>query len=237
MDVSKVSIKINNLKVDYLGFGGNILKPWTQRTNFTALSNINFYAQEGENIALLGRNGAGKTTLLTCMAGLLKPTKGNLTTYGRVTLLAGSNPGFIPHISGRRNIYELAGAYGITDKNRKKFIQSVEEFAGLGEAFERNYIGYSAGMRGKLGFGFITGLDPDILLIDETLGVGDREFRAKAQFRLKDFIKRSGTAVISTHSLGLAKEICSRGIVLDKGCIVYDGEISEAIKYYISMTD
>ena len=106
----------------------------------------------------------------------------------------------------------------------------------MGEAYDRRFGGYSTGMRGKLGFGFITALEPSILLIDETLGVGDVEFRKKAQLRLKKFIKNSGTVIISTHSLGLAKELCNRGILLDKGKLVVDGDISEVIKKYTSMT-
>jgi len=237
MDINQASIELRNLEVEYVDFGRSFFKPLGMKVNFTALKDINFSANDGDNIALLGRNGAGKTTLLRCIAGLLRPIKGEILTLGRVTLLSGSNPGFIHNISGKRNVYELSGAYGILQNNKQSFIKSVDEFANLGEAFDRNFAGYSAGMKGKLGFGFITGLKPDILLIDETLGVGDREFRAKAQIRLKDFINRSGTVIISTHSLGLAKEICNRGIVLDKGCVVFDGEINEAINHYISMTN
>jgi len=153
-----------------------------------------------------------------------------------VILLAGADPGFIPELTGRQNVIELALAYGISKEEMPDFINSIEKFADIGEAFDRKFLGYSSGMRGKVGFGFITALNPDILLMDETLGVGDREFRKKASKRLEGFIERSGTVIISTHSLGLAKDMCSRGIVLDKGIIAIDSDAEEAISHYINMT-
>ena len=145
-------------------------------------------------------------------------------------------PGFIPQLTGRQNVIELALAYGISKSELDDFINSIEEFADIGEAFDRKLSGYSTGMKGKVGFGFITALKPDILLMDETLGVGDREFRKKATKRLKEFIHRSGTVIISTHSLGLAREVCSRGVVLDKGKVVIDSTAAESIDHYIEMT-
>ena len=181
----------------------------------------------GEIVAILGPNGAGKSTLLQSIAGLLRPTEGEIRTNGRVILLAGTDPGFISEITGRQNVMELALAYGVSNKELTKFVESVENFANIGEAFDRKFLTYSTGMRGKVGFGFITALKPDILLMDETLGVGDREFSAKAAKRLEKFIQRAGTVIISTHSLGLAKEICSRGIILDFGEVYLDSNIEE----------
>ena len=192
--------------------------------------------EPGEIVAILGRNGAGKSTLLKCISGFLRVSGGEVQTAGRVFLLAGADPGLIPALSGRQNARELGVAYGVKDEEILEFIDSVEEFADLGGGFERNVKGYSTGMRGKLGFGIITALNPEILLIDETLGVGDREFRAKAQIRIRQFIERSGTVLISTHSLGLAKELCTRGILLDGGRKVFDGEVGRAIEEYVDLT-
>ena len=174
---------------------------------------------------------------MKCIAGLLRPSKGKIVTKGRVILLAGADPGFLPELTGRQNVVELALAYGISEIESSSFIKSIEDFADIGEAFDRKFSGYSSGMRGKIGFGFITALKPDILLMDETLGVGDREFRKKAAIRLNEFIERSGTVIISTHSLGLAKDICSRGLVLDKGKTVIDSNVEEAISFYKNMTE
>ena len=230
------AIEISNFSVDYHIFKRTRKKPLGDFENFSALKNLEINIREGEIVALLGRNGAGKSTLLKCIAGLLRPSKGKIITRGRVILLAGADPGFIPELTGRQNVIELALAYGISKEDMPDFINSIEKFADIGEAFDRKFLGYSSGMRGKVGFGFITALNPDILLMDETLGVGDREFRKKASKRLEGFIERSGTVIISTHSLGLAKDMCSRGIVLDKGIIAIDSDAEEAISHYINMT-
>ena len=115
------------------------------------------------------------------------------------------------------------------------FCESIIDFASLGDAIDRNYRGYSTGMKGKLGFGFMTALDPDLLLIDETLGVGDAEFREKAQRRLENFVERSGTVIISTHSLGFAREVCDSGVVLDEGKLIVHGTIAESLDCYREM--
>lgn len=234
---NSAAIEISDFSVNYHIFKRSRKKPLGEFENFHALKNLEISINDGEIVALLGRNGAGKSTMLRCIAGLLRPANGKIITRGRVILLAGADPGFIPQLTGRQNVSELALAYGISKNELQPFIKSIEDFADIGEAFDRNFSGYSSGMRGKIGFGFITALKPDILLMDETLGVGDREFRKKAAKRLKEFIARSGTVIISTHSLGLAKEICSRGIVLDKGEIVKDSNAEEAISHYITMTE
>ena len=237
MVLSRGKIEIENLVVDYQEFERSRKKPMGVMKPFTAINNLTSEIQSGEIVALLGRNGAGKSTLLKCISGFLRPSSGAVKTSGRVFLLAGADPGLIPALTGRDNAKELGIAYGVKKEEIESFVRSVEDFSSLGGGFERRVKGYSTGMRGKLGFGIITALNPDILLIDETLGVGDREFRERAQSRLRDFIQRTGTVIISTHSLGLAKELCSRGIVLDYGEVVFDGEIDLAIKKYTNLTN
>ena len=231
------SITISGLVTDYDDFIRSKSNPLGRIDSFRALDGIDIDVEPGEVVAIIGRNGAGKSTLLKVITGFLRPSKGVVETSGRVFLLAGSNPGLLYQLSGRENARLLGMAYGEENENIDSFVKSVEEFCNLREAFDRKVGGYSTGMRGKLGFGIITALKPDILLIDETLGVGDREFRAKAQIRLREFIERSGTVLISTHSLGLAKELCSRGILLEGGKIEFEGGIQEAIDRYISITD
>jgi len=235
MVMTPLAISASDLSVEYISQKG-IISP-KRSVEFRALREIDFSISQSEIVALLGRNGAGKSTLLKTISGMVKPSAGQVITNGRVIVLAGADPGFIPGISGRKNVEELGLAYGIQKDEMEAFSKSIEEFAQLGGAYDRDYRGYSTGMKGKLGFGFITSLRPEILLIDETLGVGDREFRAKAQMRLREFIERTGTVIISTHSLGLAKELCSRGIVLDCGSIYYDGEIEGAIREYSELTN
>ena len=225
-------VEIDNLSVEYMEISMNRKRPFRTKKFIKAMKEINFKLKQGENIAVLGRNGAGKSTLLKCIAGFLRPSQGRITTKGRIILLSGTNPGFQTDLTGRKNIEVLAPLYGINEKDIEEFIRDIEEFTELGEALNRNYKGYSTGMKGKLGFGFMTGLTPDILLIDETLGVGDLEFRAKAQIRLREFIKRSGSVLMSTHSLGLASEMCTRGILLDKGEIIFRGSAEACIHEY-----
>ena len=233
--VMRGGISVEMMSVEYQEFEREKLNPWGRISGFLALDNINLEIGQGEIVALLGRNGAGKSTLMKSLAGLLRPSSGKIVTRGRVIVLSGANPGLIPDLSGRKNVEELAPAYGVVRDDIEPFIKSVEDFANLGEAFDRRVGGYSTGMRGKVGFGFLTALNPDILLIDETLGVGDLEFRAKAQLRLRGFIERARTVVISTHSLGMAKELCSRGIVLEKGEVYFDGSVEEAVHEYTNI--
>mgnify|MGYP003682001491 CR=1 FL=1 len=230
-------LEISNLSIAYTELKFTKLNPFVKKRDIEAIKNLTFNVKRGENIAILGRNGAGKSTLLKCISGFLKPSKGKILTRGRIMLLAGTNPGFQPDISGRENIKNLAPLYGIENDEIQDFMKDIENFTGLGEALDRNYKGYSSGMKGKLGFGFMTGLTPDVLLIDETLGVGDLEFRAKAQIRLKKFIERSGSVLMSTHSLGLASEMCSSGLLLDKGVAIYHGDIDKSIKEYRNIID
>ena len=233
MVVKDYSINIQNLSIEYHDYNRDKLFSMGKVKSFLALNKINCKIYKGENTALIGKNGAGKSTLLKCIAGLLRPSEGEIETKGRVIMLSGSDPGFLPHLTGRQNIVELAGAYGVREKKIPDFVSSIEKFANIGEAMDRNYKGYSSGMAGKIGFGFITSLNPDILLIDETLGVGDLEFRKKAADRLEDFINRSGTVIISTHSLNLAKNMCNRGILLEKGELIFDGASDEAVSLHI----
>tara|TARA_B100000287_G_C20625644_1_gene777688 strand:+ start:250 stop:984 length:735 start_codon:yes stop_codon:yes gene_type:complete len=232
LDKNETLVSIDGIGMEYSEFGHSSFPYVGVRRYIKAIEDISLEVFNGENIALLGRNGAGKSTLLRLIMGFLRPSRGTLITRGRVVLLAGTNPGFLPFLTGRKNLEVLAPAYGITPEQMGEFIADIEDFTGLEDALDRNFSGYSTGMKGKLGFGFITGITPDVLLIDETLGVGDIEFRAKAQERLKMFIERSGTVILSTHSLGLAKEMCSRGIVLDGGSIIFDGPSEDAVIAY-----
>lgn len=237
MVLKRCVMKIQNIEIKYIDFKRTLRNPFGKKITFTAIKSINTEIIEGEIVALLGRNGAGKSTLLRAMGGLIRPSKGIIEVEGRVILLAGADPGFDSKITGNENIRQLGLAYGIKNEEIDDFCKSIIEFSELGEAIFRNFGGYSSGMKGKLGFGFITALKPDILLIDETLGVGDREFRIRAQTRLREFISNSGTVIISTHSLGLAKDICTKGIVLDNGKKIYEGGISDAIKSYVELTN
>ena len=233
--VMKPMAIVSGLSVEYIEYQRSGINRFGKLRPIEGIRNISFNLERGDIIALIGKNGAGKSTLLKAIGGQIRPSKGSVELDGRAILLAGSDPGFFPDSTGRQNVTELAKAYGVSDKDLHDFCKSIFDFASLGEAIGRNVRGYSTGMRGKLGFGFMTALSPEVLLIDETLAVGDAEFRKKAQSRLTDFIKKSGSVIISTHSLGLARQLCNRGLILDSGDLVFDGTIEDALAKYRTM--
>ncbi len=223
-------ISASGISVDYHGI--QLTKPPmpARKLSFRALKDISFDINEGETVAIMGNNGAGKSTLLKLLSGKLRPSSGHAEISGKIVHLSGVDPGFDLYLSPRQNISWLASIYGAKPDD---LISDVEEFSDIGEAFDRPVRTLSSGMRGRVGFGFATSLNPGILLIDEVLGVGDPSFKAKAMNRLRGMISRSGIVIMSTHSVGLVKEIGSRCIVLNEGAIIHDGDVEEGIGIYL----
>lgn len=225
------SINIENIQIDYITLrkGKTFL---FKKNRHTAIKSISMKIEEGETIAVLGHNGAGKTTLLNFMAGKIRPVSGSAEIVGNIIHLAGVNPGFDPNISSRENVEWLSKVYCV---DKQETLAGVERFSDLGNSFDRPVKELSGGMKGRVGFGFATSLNPDILLIDEVLGVGDPSFKAKATERLKKMISSSGIVVISTHSVGLVKELATRTVVLEEGLIIHDGDVQTGLDIYSSM--
>lgn len=227
------AIIVDKLSISYFSRSKGIFRSNKIR-GVDAITDVSFTIDKGEIVAILGKNGAGKTTLLRAIGGFLRPEKGTISTSGRVFTLRGANPGLIPHLSSRENVNMLSEIYGINPKNKEDFEKEVEDFCELGDAYDREYGSLSTGMAGRVGFGFTTSLKPEILLMDETLGVGDLEFRKKAEKKAIDFMESGETILLSTHSLNLAKSMCKRGIVLDEGILVFDGSSEKAVEYYLN---
>ena len=227
------AIEIEDLSVQYTVFQKTGLLALIKAKTVEALKNVTLEVKKGESIAIIGRNGSGKTTLLKSIGGHLRPSSGKITTMGKVYTLSGANPGLIQDMSGRENVTLMSEIYGIEREKRGEFERAVEDFCELGEAYDRDLRTLSTGMAGRVGFGFTTSLDPEILLMDETLGVGDEIFRKKAEEKAKDFMKRGETILLSTHSLNLAKKMCSRGILLGEGRILMDGPIDQVVERYL----
>lgn len=227
-----VLISISNLSLVYDGL--RIANPFRfpERLRFKALEIDDFVIRDGEILALMGHNGAGKSTLLNAIAGKMRPREGSIRVNGTTIHLSSVDPGFDPNLSPRQNLLWLSKIYAC-DSDR--VISSVEEFSEIGEAFDRPIRTLSGGMRGRVGFGFATSLKPQILLIDEVLGVGDPSFKAKATRRLEEMMKRTGIVIISTHSVGLVKSIASRVSVLENGCLVHDGDVEKGLAIYSSI--
>lgn len=198
-----------------------------------ASNNLSFTVRKGERIALLGTNGAGKSTILKMITGVSFPTQGEIIVNGRVSALLELKAGFDRNLTGRENIYLRGQIMGLSTKEIKKLEPKVVKFADLGDYIDQPMRTYSSGMKSRLGFAFASSVNPDILIVDEALSVGDKRFRAKCRRRVNRMAAKEGlTLLFVTHSTGSARKFCNRGIVLEKGTIIYDGPIDDAIAFY-----
>ena len=198
-----------------------------------AIDNLSFTIEKGEGVALFGRNGAGKSTILKMITGVSFPTEGEITVNGRVSALLELTAGFDSEFTGRENIYLKCNIMGMDDDEIKPLENIIVEFAEIGAYIDQPVRTYSSGMKARLGFSINVNVKPEILIVDEALSVGDKAFRQKCIEKVREIMKDGDvTMLFVTHSSGVAKEFCKRGIVLEKGKIVFDGEIGEAIKHY-----
>ena len=200
----------------------------------SGVRNISLEIREGEVLGIIGRNGSGKSTLLKMMAGVFPPDSGTISTRGSVSLLAGVGVGFHKELTGRENAYLYGALMGRTTTQIDKLIEEIQSFAELDHHFDRPIRTYSSGMKSRLGISVATAFKPDLLLIDEVLGVGDASFRKKSEKRVKDMIAESGTVVIVSHSLGMLKSICNRIIVLDGGSVLQEGDVELCLELYVN---
>jgi ABC-type polysaccharide/polyol phosphate transport system ATPase subunit len=198
----------------------------------SGVQNISIEIQKGEVLGIVGHNGSGKSTLLKMMAGVFPPDSGSIATRGSVSLLAGVGVGFHKELTGRENAYLYGALMGRTKKQIDDLIDEIQEFAELKHHFDRPLRTYSSGMKSRLGISVATAFKPDLLLIDEVLGVGDATFRKKSEDRVKEMINESGSVIVVSHSLGLLKNICTRIMVLKDGAQIFVGEPSEGIEIY-----
>ena len=198
-----------------------------------AINDVSFVVKKGESVALFGKNGAGKSTILKMITGVTFPTSGEITVNGRVSALLELTAGFDGEFTGRENIYLKCNLMGINDEEIKILEDEIIDFAELGEYIDQPVRTYSSGMKARLGFAINANVEPEILIVDEALSVGDKAFRKKCQNKVKEVMRdKEVTFLFVTHSVGTAKAFCDRGIVLEKGKIVFDGEIDKAIELY-----
>ena len=200
----------------------------------SGVRNISLEIREGEVLGIIGRNGSGKSTLLKMMAGVFPPDSGTISTRGSVSLLAGVGVGFHKELTGRENAYLYGALMGRTTEQIDDLIEEIQSFAELDHHFDRPIRTYSSGMKSRLGISVATAFKPDLLLIDEVLGVGDASFRKKSELRVKEMIAKSGTVVIVSHSLGMLKSICNRIIVLDGGSVLHEGDVELGLELYVN---
>lgn len=206
-------------------------------TTICANNNLSFEIDRGEAVAFLGSNGAGKSTALKMVTGVSYPSKGEVLVNGHVSALLELTAGFDPKMTGRENIYLRGQVLGFSIDEIKEMEGKVVDFADIGVFIDQPVRMYSSGMKARLGFGFAVASDPEILVVDEALSVGDREFRKKCYARVREIMEDdSVTVLFVTHSSKAAREFCTRGIVLEHGKKRFDGPIQESMAFYDYMT-
>jgi ABC-2 type transport system ATP-binding protein len=200
--------------------------------DFWALRDIDFEVAEGQTVGLLGHNGSGKSTLLKCIGGILKPTAGHIATRGRVASLLELGAGFHPDLTGRENVFLNASILGISRRDIERRFDDIVDFAELEQFIDNQVKHYSSGMYVRLGFAVAVNVDPDVLLIDEVLAVGDENFQRKCLERIHQFQADGRTIVFVTHAADQVRQLCDRAVVLDHGSMVAVGEPPEAIRVF-----
>lgn len=207
-----------------------------RKNRFTALRNVSLNVEKGEVLGIIGKNGSGKSTLLRVISGIYPADEGNCKAAGNVSLLAGLGTGFSGHQTGKENAILYGSILGHEESVMLEKLPEIIEFSELGDFIDEPVRTYSSGMKARLGLAVASAINPDILLIDEVLGVGDPQFKEKSKKRILDLVKSTGTVVIVSHSFGLLSEICDRLIFIDKGEISGIGAPEEMIKLYYSTT-
>jgi len=211
----------------------SIFKMGTKVENFWALKAISFSVQEGEVLGVVGKNGAGKSTLLRMLTGVLSPDEGTIQIDGKVSALLALGAGFMSDLSGRENIY-LNGIYmGLSKKDLAEIYDQIVDFAELGDFIDTQVRYYSSGMKARLGFSVAVHVDPEILIIDEVLGAGDKDFRKKAEKKMREFLEKAKAIVIASHSMKLITDLCTKCIWLENGAMKAFGLASEVVKEYL----
>jgi teichoic acid transport system ATP-binding protein len=201
------------------------------KREINAIKQMSFEVRQGESVGLVGGNGAGKSTLLAAIAGLLPVRKGAIYARTRPTLL-GVAAALNPSLSGRRNIYLGGLALGLSTAEINKRVDKIIEFSGLDEFIDLPMRAYSSGMRARLHFSIATAVAPDILLIDEALAVGDREFKRRSFRRIEDIRNSAGTIFVVSHNLNEIRRMCTRAIWIDHGVMTMDGDPEDVVDAY-----
>ena len=198
-----------------------------------ALKDINFKVEQGDVVGIIGRNGAGKSTLLKLLSRVTAPTTGTIRARGRIASLLEVGTGFHPEMTGRENIYMNGSIMGMSRAEITRKLDEIVDFSGCERYLDTPVKRYSSGMTVRLGFAIAAHLEPEILVVDEVLAVGDAEFQKKAIGKMQDVSKGEGrTVLFVSHNMGAVKNLCKRGIVLDQGQVVFDGGVEEAVGYY-----
>lgn len=220
--------KVDNLKEYFI----KAISRKLEYKKFYALDNINFEVKKGDRLAILGLNGAGKSTLLKTIVGVYKPTTGSITKKGVIAPLIELGAGFDSNYTGRENIYLYGAILGYDRSYIDGKIDEIIEFSELGHFIEVPIKNYSSGMRSRLGFSIATAVNPDILILDEVLSVGDAKFRKKSLAKVKSLFDTGVTVLFVSHNIDQVKAICNKAILLEHGKIIAQGDVEEVAAVY-----
>ncbi len=201
---------------------------------FYALKNVSFQVEEGVNLGVIGKNGAGKSTILKLISKITYPNGGKITVHGKIGAFIELGAGLHPELSGRENIYLYGAILGMKKREIDEKFRDIIKFSELEKFLDTPIKRYSSGMYARLGFSVVSFMNPDILLIDEVLAVGDKNFQERCLLKMEEFAKGSKSIVFVSHNLEAIKKICNQVILLDQGAIKASGEPRRVIKTYLS---
>jgi len=205
-----------------------------QSETFWALKNVSFEVQPGEIVGIVGRNGAGKSTLLKVLSGITNPTSGEVVMYGRLGSLLEVGTGFHPELTGRENVYLNGSILGMTRREIQKRFDAIVDFSGVERFLDTPVKRYSSGMQVRLAFAVAAHLDPEILIVDEVLAVGDISFQNKCLSRMQEVTRGGRTVLFVSHNMTAVQSLCTRGILLANGAVAHSGDVSDVIARYLS---
>ena len=217
IEIDGVSKRFRLFRQKPSSFKQRVLTARSRADELWALHDVSFDVREGTTFGLIGHNGSGKTTLLKCIAGILRPTSGTIRQRGRLAALLELGAGFHPELTGRENVYLNASFLGLSRKETDRVYDDVVAFAELEEFMDNQVKFYSSGMLVRLAFAVAVHVDPDVLLVDEVLAVGDEAFQAKCIERVRQFQREGRTIVLVTHALDTVRDICDRAAMLHHG--------------------
>ena len=209
-----------------------LLKKELMYDEFWALRNVSFEVKKGERLGILGLNGAGKSTLLKIIAGVYQPTEGTVRHEGVIAPMLELGAGFDPQYTGKENIFLYGSILGYSRQYLQEKYDEIVEFSELKNFINVPLKNYSSGMRARLGFAIATIADPEILILDEVLSVGDAKFRKKSEKKIMEMFERGVTVLFVSHSLAQVKRLCNKAILLQKGTLIAQGEVADVAKVY-----
>jgi lipopolysaccharide transport system ATP-binding protein len=238
-----VAISVKNLSKSFRMYSSpkermkELLHPFGKKYHqaFWALKNVSFEVKQGETVGIIGQNGSGKSTLLQILCGVLKPTEGEVNVNGRISALLELGAGFNPEFTGRDNVYMNGALMGFTKEEMDERFDAIASFADIGEFIEQPVKTYSSGMFVRLAFATAINVDPDVLIVDEALAVGDAKFQFKCYGKFHEFINAGKTIIFVTHDTNAVLKHSDHAILIEKGAVLKSGDPNRVVNYYLEL--